>query len=147
MGRPKGFDMNFSMRIVLNHLKKMIFFENIKFHFCSNFNENDLENKKFKLENLILENLRFEPGKRLCVKFSKKVTVGLIFILPFAVCHRNDASINQCPNYLNSIVGLLLQKEIKELQFINFKIWLAINGGSKIVVNRINKKLTLNCQM
>ena len=26
LGRPKGFDMNFSMRIVLNHLKKMIFF-------------------------------------------------------------------------------------------------------------------------
>ena len=46
LGRPKGFDMNFSMRIVLNHLKKMNFFENIKFHFCSNFNEKDLENKK-----------------------------------------------------------------------------------------------------
>ena len=35
--------MNFSMRIVLNHLKND--FLRI-YHFCSNFNEKDLEKKK-----------------------------------------------------------------------------------------------------
>ena len=54
----------------------MIFFENIKFHFCSNFNENDLENQKRNLnprEILILENLRFEPGEKTPVlNFPKK---------------------------------------------------------------------------
>ena len=157
LGRPKGFDMNFSMRIVLNHLKKMIFFENIKFHFCSNFNEKDLENKKRNLnprEILILENLRFEPGeKNSCVKFSKKVTSGLDFYIndAFAVCHRNDASVNQMPKLFefNKLPGLLLQKEIKELsKFINFKNnKLAVIGGSKISSKvKLIKKLTLNCQ-
>ncbi|MBH75871.1 MAG: phosphoglycerate kinase [Flavobacteriales bacterium] len=157
LGRPKGFDMNFSMRIVLNHLKKISFFENIKFHFCSNFIEKDLENKKRNLKSreiLILENLRFEPGeKNSCIKFSRKITSGLDFYIndAFAVCHRGDASVNQMPNLFgsNKLPGLLLQKEIKELsKVIKFKnSKLAIIGGSKISSKvELIKKLTLSCQ-
>tara|TARA_B100000900_G_scaffold397138_1_gene397176 strand:- start:200 stop:1411 length:1212 start_codon:yes stop_codon:yes gene_type:complete len=157
LGRPKGFDINFSMKIVLNHLKKMEFFNNIKFHFCSNFNEKDLENKKRNLnprEILILENLRFDPGeKNLNIKFSRKIANGLDFYIndAFAVCHRNDASINQMPKLfgLNKLPGLLLQKELKELsKVINFKnSKLAIIGGSKISTKvGLIKKLTLSCQ-
>jgi len=157
LGRPKGFDINFSMRIVLNHLKKMTFFENIKFNFCSNFIEKNLENKKRDLkprEILILENLRFEPGeKNSCIKFSRKITSGLEFYIndAFAVCHRSDASVNQMPKLFgfNKLPGLLLQKEIKELSKVielkNSK--LAIIGGSKISSKvELIKKLTLSCQ-
>ena len=54
----------------------------------------------------------------------------------FAVCHRNDASVNQIPKLFefNKLPGLLLQKKLKNLaNFINFKNnKLAIIGGSKI---------------
>ena len=76
LGRPKGFDKNLSMEIVLNHLKKMIFFKNKKIHFCSSFDEKDLKSKKSNLtlgEILVLENLRFDSGeKNQNIKFSKK---------------------------------------------------------------------------
>jgi len=156
LGRPKGFQKKFSMRIVKNHLKNIPFFKQKTIRFCNSFAQHELENEKEKLrlgEILILENLRFDPGEQLSsLSFAKKIGKKIDFFIndAFAACHRSDASITKIPSLFqkNKLPGLLLQKEISELnKVVNSKEKkLAIIGGAKISTKvTLIKKLLDTC--
>ncbi|MEK7168051.1 MAG: phosphoglycerate kinase, partial [Patescibacteria group bacterium] len=89
-------------------------------------------------EVLILENIRFdareEKGDR---RFAKSLaSLGDIFINEgFAVSHRDQASVSIIQEYLPSYAGLLLEKEIKNLDKVFKKPkhpLVVIVGGAKI---------------
>ncbi len=156
LGRPKGFQKKFSMRIVRDHLQNIPFFKQKTIRFCNSFDQNELENEKEKLrlgEILILENLRFNPGEQLSsLSFAKNIAKNIDFFIndAFAVCHRSDASITKIPSLFqkNKLPGLLLQKEISELnKVVNSKEKkLAIIGGAKISTKvTLIKKLLDTC--
>ncbi len=85
-----------------------------------------------------LENLRFNKGEEANNQaFAKKLSsLADIYINDaFGVCHRKHASIVSIPKYLPSAMGLLLEKEIKNLSKIidNPKRPLVtIIGGAKV---------------
>ncbi len=156
LGRPKGFEENLSMMIIKKHLKKIDFFKNKIIHFCNSFESKKIENKKKIVkpgEILILENLRFDKGEqKSCELFAKKIAKNVDFFVndAFAVCHRTDSSIIKIPRLFNEnkLPGLLLQREIKELNKVlssKEKI-LAVIGGAKISTKvSLIKKLLHTC--
>lgn len=89
-------------------------------------------------EILLLENLRFhKEEKENDEGFAKELAeLGDIFINDaFSVCHRANASVVGIPKYLPSGIGLLLEKEIKNLSKIMEKPRkpvVIIIGGAKI---------------
>ena len=98
---------------------------------------------------LMLENLRFDTREeKNSAEFALELSkLGDIFINEaFSSCHREHASIVGIPNYLPSIAGFCLEKEIKELNKVLFhprKPLVAIIGGAKIStkIKVINKFL------
>jgi phosphoglycerate kinase len=98
---------------------------------------------------LMLENLRFDTREeKNSAEFALELSkLGDIFINEaFSACHREHASIVGIPNYLPSIAGFCLEKEIKELNKVLFhprKPLVAIIGGAKIStkIKVINKFL------
>jgi len=87
---------------------------------------------------LLLENLRFHKEETEGdVEFAKKLAyLGEIYVNDaFSVCHRNHASITGVPEFLPSCAGLLLEKEITNLDKIlqdPKKPMVAIIGGTKV---------------
>lgn len=87
---------------------------------------------------LLLENLRFhkeetEPD----MQFAKELSyLGDLYVNEaFSVCHRNHASISLLPTLMDGCVGLLLEKEIVNLDKIlqnPEKPMVAIVGGKKV---------------
>lgn len=68
---------------------------------------------------LLLENLRFEPGEQKNSRRFAKQLAALADIYvndAFAVCHRRAASVSAIKKYLPSFSGLLLTKELTQLQ-------------------------------
>lgn len=100
---------------------------------------------------LMLENIRFDSREKKGDKdFAKKLAkLGDIFVNDaFAVCHRDHASVSVIQNYLPSYGGLLLEREIVELnKVVNNpkKPLVCIIGGAKIFtkIKLINKFLKL----
>lgn len=98
---------------------------------------------------LMLENLRFDTREeKNSAEFAQELSkLGNIFVNEaFSVCHREHTSIVGIPNYLPSVAGFCLEKEIKELNKILFhpqKPLIAIIGGAKIStkIKVINKFL------
>jgi len=92
-------------------------------------------------EILLLENLRFHrEEEENDSDFSKQLaSLGDIFVNDaFAVCHRKHASIFGITKFLPSYVGLLLQKEIKNLSLFtagdikkSSRLMVAVFGGAK----------------
>lgn len=86
----------------------------------------------------ILENLRFSVGEeRNDKQFAKKLaSLGDFYVNDaFAVCHRENASVAVITQFLPSYAGLLLEKEIKNLDSVmkGFKRPLiVILGGAKV---------------
>ena len=156
LGRPKKNEKNLSMEIVINHMKKMSFFQKKTIQFCDSFEEKKLDKAKKKInlgEILVLENLRFDIGEQSSnVLFAKKIAKNIDFFIndAFAVCHRKDASILELPTFFkkNKLPGLLLEKEIYELsKVLNSKEKkLAIIGGAKISTKvKLIEKLLHTC--
>lgn len=89
-------------------------------------------------EILLLENLRFHKEEaENAPEFSKELSkLGEIYVNEaFSVCHRNHASIAGVPNLLSGCAGLLLEKEIENLDKIlknPEKPMVAIIGGKKV---------------
>lgn len=85
---------------------------------------------------VILENLRFHnEEKDNNEKFAKEIASHAdIFVNDaFAVCHREHASVVGIPKFLPSCAGLLVEKEIENLDFTNVKRpFIVIIGGSKL---------------
>lgn len=86
---------------------------------------------------LLLENLRFHKEEAEGdSEFAKKLSyLGDIYVNDaFSVCHRNHASVAGIPQYLASCMGLLMEKEIENLNRILFnpeKPMIALIGGKK----------------
>ena len=102
LGRPKGWDPDLSMRIVLDtlsdHLGQKVVFKE------------DLRNENL-AEVTLLENLRFWPGEeKNDPEFSKILACfGDIYVNEcFATSHRGDASFVGIPKHLPSFAGLNL---------------------------------------
>lgn len=99
---------------------------------------------------LLLEDLRRNPGEeKNDKKFAKQLAkLANIYINDaFAVSHRNHASVSSIKNYLPSYAGLLVEKEIKNLNKIlkPNKPLISILGGSKVstkapLVKNLSKK-------
>jgi phosphoglycerate kinase len=88
-------------------------------------------------EVLFLENLRFNPEeKKDDKKFAKNLakSADLYVNDAFSVCHRKHASVHIIKNYLPSYAGLLLEKELQNLEKIKNpqKPLITIIGGAKI---------------
>lgn len=87
---------------------------------------------------LVLENTRFYPQEKACDEgFAKELAgYGEVFVFDaFAVSHRADASVVGINNFLPSVAGFLVEKEIIELSKAvddPKKPVLAITGGAKL---------------
>ncbi|MEK7557990.1 MAG: phosphoglycerate kinase [Patescibacteria group bacterium] len=93
-------------------------------------------------EILFLENLRSNKGEEENdKKFAKQLAnlANLYINDAFAVCHRNHASVSAIKKYLPAYVGLLLEKEIINLNKINKpkKPLISIIGGVKMKTKTI----------
>ena len=103
-------------------------------------------------EILLLENLRFHKEEiEGDLKFAKTLSeFGDIYINDaFSVCHREHASIIGIPRYLPSGIGLLIEKEIKNLKRLMEKPekpMVTIIGGKKVETKAklINKILEIS---
>jgi len=101
----------------------------------------EVENKSNALQAgdiLLLENLRFHKEETEGdLEFARKLSyLGDIYVNDaFSVCHRNHASISGMPEYMTSCMGLLMEKEIENLNKILFnpqKPMVALIGGKKV---------------
>jgi phosphoglycerate kinase len=132
LGRPKGADKKFSLKIVADKLKEYLLHINISFA------ENIEEVKEKKGKIIVLENIRFFPKEKdYSTIFAKKLSsLADIYVNDaFAVCHRSDTSIIGPPKFLPSYGGLLLKKELAIIsKVINNpkKPVVAIVGGAKV---------------
>jgi len=108
-----------------------------------------IKNAKTK-EIIFLDNLRFNPGEEKNDRVFGKTLAGLADIYvndAFAVSHRNHASVSAIKNYLPGYAGLLLEKEIINLNKVlkPKRPLVSIVGGSKIetkiaLLNNLAKK-------
>ncbi|MGB9707190.1 MAG: phosphoglycerate kinase [Microgenomates group bacterium] len=139
LGRPKGKDPTYSLKPVVQHLKKLLPENKIILidDFLNEKNKPIFEKQKSQ-EIIVLENIRFYPEeKNNNENFARKLAqLGDVFINDaFAVCHRTDTSVVGITKFLPSYGGLLLKKEIKMLGGIMSKPkkpLVAIIGGAKI---------------
>lgn len=122
-GRPKGYQKEFSLKPFAKIFEKLLD-QPVKFNdFTSpglvNNNGNFTRPGLVKSERIVLlENLRFNPGEeKNNLKFAKALaSLGDIFINDaFAVSHRANASVEAITKYLPSYAGLLLEKEVSNL--------------------------------
>lgn len=132
LGRPQKRDKNFSLRPVASYLSKKL---KQKITFLESINPEIIKNSPTKL--IMLENLRFWQGEEKNDKnFARKLaSLGDVYINDaFSVSHRKTASIASVPKLLPSYVGLLFEKEYKNLLKL-FKPkypFVVILGGVKI---------------
>lgn len=89
-------------------------------------------------ELLLLENVRFHMGETDNIdEFAKKLAeLGDLYVNEaFSVCHRAHASVVGVPKYLPHAAGLLLQKEVENLNKIlenPVRPMVAVVGGAKV---------------
>ena len=110
--------------------------------FVNNYNYNEIKEASQKLKNceiLLLENTRhmdlpnkLESGND--IEFSKFLsTLGDVFVMDaFGASHRSHASTKGISNYLPSCTGLLVERELFELDKIKEENKSIIIGGAKV---------------
>ncbi|PIP62573.1 phosphoglycerate kinase [Candidatus Roizmanbacteria bacterium CG22_combo_CG10-13_8_21_14_all_35_9] len=132
LGRPKGVDEKFSLKIVVKRLKQYLPSYPIVL-------AKTLEEVKTKKEPIIvLENIRFFPKEKdYSTIFAKKLSsLADVYVNDaFGVCHRSDTSIIGPPKFIPGYGGLLLKKELHMLDCIvkkPKKPIAAIIGGVKV---------------
>lgn len=129
LGRPEGRDPEYSLKIVLPELEKLLG-EKILF-------QEDLK-QKISGNIILLENLRYwKEEEANDLEFAKKLaSFGEFYVDEcFSVAHRNHASVAILPTLLPSAAGIELFQEVSELEKI-FKApqhpLVAIIGGAKL---------------
>lgn len=141
LGRPKGTDKKFSLKIVADKLKEYL----PKFDI---FLAKDVETIKERKEKIIvLENIRFFPKEKdYSTIFAKQLAfLADIYVNDaFGVCHRSDTSVIGPPKFIPSYGGLLLKKELEMISKVTNKAKkpiVAIIGGNKVStkIGLINK--------
>lgn len=145
LGRPKGVDDKYSLKVVVNKLKEYL--PNIDISLAK-----DVEETKTKQEKIVfLENIRFFPKEKdFSTIFAKQLSsMGDVYVNDaFGVCHRADTSVIGPPKFLPSYGGLLLKKELSMISKITHnpkKPIAAIIGGAKVStkVGLINKLMKI----
>lgn len=138
LGRPKGRDPKFSLKIVTERLKEYL--PNNPIKLVDDFMtepKGTFQNQQPN-EILVLENIRFYPEeKKNDPEFAKKLaSLADIFVNDgFAVSHRSEASVVGVTQFLPSFGGLLLKKETEMISKAiknPVKPVVAIIGGAKI---------------
>ena len=145
LGRPKGIDDKYSLKVVVNKLKEYL--PNIDISLAK-----DVEEAKTKQEKIVfLENIRFFPKEKdFSTIFAKQLSsMGDVYVNDaFGVCHRADTSVIGPPKFLPAYGGLLLKKELSMISKITHnpkKPIAAIIGGAKVStkVGLINKLMKI----
>ena len=137
MGRPKGKDLNLSLKPVAEIMEEII---GIGVHFINEIYGGEVERqvKNTGKKIFLLENLRFDQGEMNNDKdFSKKVTnpFNTYIFDAFGAAHRPHASVVSFGNNLEAYQGPLMDKELRELNKLlnNNKVGYAVLlGGAKI---------------
>ncbi len=137
MGRPKGKDLNLSLKPVAEIMAEII---GIGVHFINEIYGGEVERqvKNTGKKIFLLENLRFDQGEINNDKdFSKKVTnpFNTYIFDAFGAAHRPHASVVSFGNNLEAYQGPLMDKELRELNKLlnNNKVGYAVLlGGAKI---------------
>ncbi len=138
LGRPKGEKVKkYSLEPVAKSLENLI---KTKVIFSKQTVGKMVEKKISKLssgEVILLENLRFHKEEKANeINFAKDLaSLADIYVNEaFAVSHRSHASVDRIKKYLPSYAGLLLEKEINNLDLVlkSKKPLVAIVGGAKI---------------
>jgi len=145
LGRPKGVDKKYSLKVVADKLKKYL--PNVDITLAES-----IESAKEKKEKIVvLENIRFFPKEKdYSTLFAKELSsLSDIYVNDaFGVCHRSDTSVIGPPKFLPSYGGLLLKKELIMIsKVINKpkKPIVAIIGGAKVStkIGLINKLMKI----
>jgi len=144
---------DFSVKPIIIRLNKLL---NKKVKYLENFLDEEAKDVVDKLKNeqiLVLENIRYYPEeKKNDRKFAKKLAnLADIYVNDaMAVSHRAHASVSAVQNFLPSYAGLLLEKEILNLNKIARpkKPLAVIIGGAKIetkvpVIKKLAKKASV----
>ena len=137
LGRPKGYDLHYSLKPVADHLQKMIsqkVFLVDKYWFPE---INQEISQKTKQGIVLLENIRFTENEiKNDNNFSKHLSSMADYFVndAFGASHRVHASIVGIAQYLPSYAGLLLDLEIRMLNKSLFnpqKPFVVVIGGAK----------------
>ena len=137
LGRPEGKEnLDFTLSLVADELKKLL--PGQKIGFCPLPREGEAVKSDAKI--VLLENLRFDPGEEgNLAAFIKNIidaTGAEIYVQDgFAVVHRAHASTAAVAEFLPVYAGLLLEKEINNLEKVTknpARPLLLIIGGSKV---------------
>ena len=138
LGRPKGNDLDNSLRPIAENMSKQL--KNEKVHFIKSIYGDDVKKsiKNLTSKIFLLENLRFDEGElNNDIEFSKLVTSPFETYIfdAFGASHRQHASVVSFGNFLNSYQGPLMNKEISELdKLLNNEEsgYSVLLGGAKI---------------
>ena len=138
LGRPKGNDLDNSLRPIAENMSKKL--KNEKVHFINSIYGDDVKKsiKNLNSKIFLLENLRFDEGElNNDIEFSKLVTSPFETYIfdAFGASHRQHASVVSFGNFLNSYQGPLMNKEISELdKLLNNEEsgYSVLLGGAKI---------------
>lgn len=140
LGRPTKYDQAFSMYGVANHIAGLM--PDVNIIFCADEEPYTLcsivSDMEFGRSVLVTENLRFYKGETMNdPQFAQSLAMmGTVFVNDaFGCLHREHASIVGVTSFLPSYAGLLIKKEMQEIDIItsgNHRPAVAIIGGSKI---------------
>ena len=139
LGRPNGGEVEgLSLKPIWDKLNQML---GLHSQFCPSldFSEISAVAKKLNVGDvLLLENLRFHKGEESNdLKFSQNLAkLADVYVNDaFGAAHRNHASVQGITNYIPSVAGLLLEKEILSLQSVLTapkRPFTAVLGGAKV---------------
>jgi len=138
LGEPQGRDVKLSLRSVAERLSQLL---NKPVSFLADCIGEEIKKEIGQASDaavLLLENLRFNPEeKNNDDKFAQELaSLADIYVNDaFGVCHRNNASILAITKFLPSFGGLLLEKEINNLNKVMVgatKPLVLILGGAKV---------------
>lgn len=138
LGRPKGFDPALSLKPVAKVLSKMLGREVLMLDDCVGEDVKAQVNSIKPGDIALLENLRFHKGEEENdPEFARQLSeLGDVYVDDaFATAHREAASNVAITEFLPSVAGLLMEKEIKTLhKLLNApeKPFTAILGGAKV---------------
>ncbi|MEW6068040.1 MAG: phosphoglycerate kinase [Nitrospirota bacterium] len=139
LGRPKGTPMpRFSLSPVAKRLQRVLNKDVIFANDCIGSQIESLVSKMKEGDVLLLENLRFHPGEeKNDEEFARALSrlADLYVNDAFGTAHRVHASIVGITNFLPSVAGFLLKKEIEYLKGAidnPVRPFVAILGGAKV---------------
>lgn len=138
LGRPKGVEPRFRMDAVADRLSELLSRSVTKVNETVGKEARDAVAGMTAGDLLVLENLRFNPGEEANDQDFAKALADLADVFvndAFGVAHRKHASVVGVAQYLPSVAGFLLEKEVDTLTNLleaPERPFIAVLGGSKV---------------